>query len=287
VRSDPALARRVLAAVVFLPVLAVLIHAGGLWYAGYWALVLTLALAEFCRMGPAPAPVWMCAAGVAAMGLWCAACAGLIGLPAEGARLARGAGWLPLLAVAALAGFLAAALGRGRPRLPAHLGRVAAGLVYVGGLGAFMFWLRAARPEGAAAGLGPAACTALAYVLTWSGDTGAYAAGLALGRHPLAPRISPHKTWEGALGGLAASALAGAALGAAAWPALGAGRGAWVGVLAGAAGQLGDLLESRVKRAFGAKDSASWIPGHGGALDRFDSLLTATPVVALLLAWRG
>lgn len=115
-------------------------------------------------------------------------------------------------------------------------------------------------------------------------DTGAYASGLAFGRHPMAPRISPKKTWEG-LAGAAVAALAVATLMAVfllqlPW---------WCGLVIGAAilvsATLGDLGESMIKRDLGIKDMSSWLPGHGGVLDRLDSLLLSMPVaLALYLA---
>jgi phosphatidate cytidylyltransferase len=121
----------------------------------------------------------------------------------------------------------------------------------------------------------------LAVVLaTWVGDSLAYLAGRRLGRHKLAPGISPNKTVEGALAG-----LLGAAVTCVLWfAASGLGPlwvGAAVGVIAGLSGQLGDLAESMLKRQAGVKDSGSIIPGHGGILDRIDALLFAFPAVYL------
>ncbi|WP_312672630.1 phosphatidate cytidylyltransferase [Microbacterium sp.] len=106
-------------------------------------------------------------------------------------------------------------------------------------------------------------------------DTGAYAAGLAFGRHPMAPRISPKKTWEGFGGAVVASLAAGVLLAMflldLPW---------WGGVIFGAAillsATLGDLGESMLKRDLGIKDMSSWLPGHGGLLDRLDSILLST-----------
>lgn len=106
-------------------------------------------------------------------------------------------------------------------------------------------------------------------------DTGAYAAGLAFGRHPMAPRISPKKTWEGFGGAVVASIAAGVLLAIfllhLPW---------WIGVVFGAAillsATLGDLGESMLKRDLGIKDMSSWLPGHGGLLDRLDSILPST-----------
>lgn len=119
------------------------------------------------------------------------------------------------------------------------------------------------------------------FIITWFGDTAAYFVGSFLGKHKLAPRVSPKKSWEGAAGNLAGN-LAGAFLMVATvcpdWT--------WVdavvlGLLMGVAGQLGDLVESTWKRSAGVKDSCSGvaIPGHGGVLDRVDSLIFAAPVL--------
>ncbi len=115
-------------------------------------------------------------------------------------------------------------------------------------------------------------------------DTGGFAAGVLWGRHPLAPRISPKKSWEG-LGGSTVAAVAAAVVATtvffdAAW---------WIGVLLGlvtvVVATLGDLGESMIKRDLGIKDMSSRLPGHGGLMDRMDSLLAAAPVVWLVLVF--
>ncbi|MEL5990307.1 phosphatidate cytidylyltransferase [Microbacterium phosphatis] len=112
-------------------------------------------------------------------------------------------------------------------------------------------------------------------------DTGAYAAGLSFGRHPMAPRISPKKTWEGFAGAVLASLIAGALLAQ-----FMLGLPWWSGLIFGAvivgSATVGDLSESMVKRDLGVKDMSSWLPGHGGVLDRLDSILpSATAALAL------
>ena len=120
------------------------------------------------------------------------------------------------------------------------------------------------------------------FVLAFLSDTGAYFVGLAMGKHKLAPTISPKKTWEGAIGGTAFALLllvpyAVKLLGMPAVP-------AFVCVFIGSVlGQIGDLLESKLKRWGGVKDSGNFFPGHGGVLDRLDSLMLACP--AVLLMW--
>ncbi|NJN64238.1 MAG: phosphatidate cytidylyltransferase [Acidobacteria bacterium] len=119
----------------------------------------------------------------------------------------------------------------------------------------------------------------LAIVVVYVGDTLAYYGGRAFGSHRLAPVISPAKTWEGAIAGVLGS-IAGALL-ATFWfyRALPAGHAIAIGVLLGVAGILGDLTESLIKRAAAVKDSGALLPGHGGFLDRIDSLLFAAPIL--------
>jgi phosphatidate cytidylyltransferase len=115
---------------------------------------------------------------------------------------------------------------------------------------------------------------------TWLGDTAAYLVGRSWGKRPLLPRVSPKKTVEGALGGLAGSALVGGIGVVVFGLGLPAPLGASVGFALGAVGQVGDLAESLLKRQAGVKDSGALIPGHGGMLDRVDALL-----FALTLGW--
>jgi phosphatidate cytidylyltransferase len=121
----------------------------------------------------------------------------------------------------------------------------------------------------------------LALTVTWANDTGAYFAGRAFGKHKLYPRISPSKTWEGAIGGSLAS-IAGACVVQQVWlHTLSLSGAALIGAGAAVLGPLGDLSESMLKRAFGAKDSGKLLPGHGGLLDRLDALLFNAPFVLL------
>ncbi len=118
----------------------------------------------------------------------------------------------------------------------------------------------------------------LALALTWSSDIGGYAVGIQIGRHKMAPALSPGKSWEGAAGCVAFTVIASLVFARA------TGQSGWMlwaglGIAASVAAQMGDLLESAFKRYFGVKDSGWIIPGHGGVLDRFDSLLFVLPLV--------
>lgn len=122
----------------------------------------------------------------------------------------------------------------------------------------------------------------LAVVGPWISDAGAYFSGLAAGRHRIFPVLSPAKTLEGSLGGLLATALCGALAGSL-LPGLSPSLGLLLGAAVSLASQAGDLFESALKRILGVKDLGSLLPGHGGILDRIDSLLFAAPAVYYLL----
>jgi phosphatidate cytidylyltransferase len=207
----------------------------------------------------------------------------------------------PLLTGLALAGLIGE-LGRAKRAPVADLGATLFGVFYAGWLFRYLILLRV---QGAAllarvGGAPPAALAApggapadggawlVLFVLccTWACDTGAFFAGRAFGRRKLAPTLSPGKTVEGAVGGLLAALAMAALLGAALR--MGMAAALLLGALAGVLGQVGDLCESAIKRDLGLKDFGSILPGHGGILDRFDSLLLTAPATYLLLRfWPG
>ncbi len=122
-------------------------------------------------------------------------------------------------------------------------------------------------------------------VLVWAGDMLAYFVGKGLGRLPMAPALSPKKTWEGSIGNVIASMLVGALF--ARWMQTDVTVPLVIAGVANIAGQAGDLIESAYKRAAAVKDSGALLPGHGGMLDRIDSLILAAPVVWALYQWLG
>lgn len=124
----------------------------------------------------------------------------------------------------------------------------------------------------------------MAILTVWATDIGAYYGGRAFGKRKLAPKVSPNKTYEGAIIGLVCGVMVGAIvrwLGAVLlwWPHLSLGHSLALAVITSVSGQIGDLAESAFKRSAEVKDSGVFMPGHGGVLDRLDSLLLAIPVV--------
>ncbi|MEQ1502271.1 MAG: phosphatidate cytidylyltransferase [Myxococcota bacterium] len=154
-----------------------------------------------------------------------------------------------------------------------RVGRIVLGVGYVGLL-TFLVLLR--RHEH---GIG---WIFMVLVASWLGDTGGYFAGRFLGRHPMYPKVSPKKTWEGAFGGITLATVGTFVVRAVGLPELSVVDCLVLGPVLCAAGIVGDLSESMLKRAFQVKDSGWIMPGHGGLLDRIDSVLFVAP---LLFAW--
>ena len=158
------------------------------------------------------------------------------------------------------------------PAAGARLFAAEFGVFYVGGLLATLPLLHRSS--------GPA-WVALAIAVTFANDTGAYFVGRALGRHKMAPALSPGKTVEGAVGGLAAGLTVTFVAGWFFMPALSVGECVAIGLAYGVVGPAGDLVESLIKRTAGVKDSGRTIPGHGGILDRIDALLFVSAYIYL------
>jgi phosphatidate cytidylyltransferase len=176
---------------------------------------------------------------------------------------------LILLALAMRAGDLAKSLPRAALLL--------AGIVYIFGCWKCAMPLRELNPH----------WLMYALLVNWVGDIGAYYVGRRWGRHKMAPRVSPHKSWEGAAASVAASVLIAGAYLLRFVPGVGVAQAVALTVAANAAGQLGDLTESAMKRGAGVKDSGVILPGHGGLLDRVDSTLFALPLIYAYLKLAG
>ena len=203
------------------------------------------------------------------------------------------ADWEPVLYVAALwlLAVLVAAMARGPARRPLTAVSVTVfGSLYASALLAFTIAIRHG-PHSDAHPRGAVALVVLPLVVTWVCDTCAMAAGALIGGPKLAPVLSPRKTWAGAVGGLVGGLIAALVYGPLVLDRVALGLGVWqlatVGLVVVVAAQVGDVAESLFKREAGVKDSSSLIPGHGGVLDRLDSLYFVMPASAALFRLFG
>ncbi len=188
---------------------------------------------------------------------------------------------LPLLLTVLLLTILGSELFRGVEGALYRISASLLGIFYIGWLATYLVWIGNLNPGIPHWG---GKVLLLIFLVIWSVDTGAYFSGLAWGSHKITPQISPHKTLEGAIGGVLAGALSSLLL----WslssplhpflPTLPLGVYLGIGGIAGIGGQVGDVIESLMKRDSKIKDASALIPGHGGVLDRFDSLLFIAPL---------
>jgi phosphatidate cytidylyltransferase len=256
---------RLATAAVGIPVILLLILAGGLPFTVAVAIVLAVGAGELCH-----------AAGVTLRDpqLWIAGTgAGLLALAADSGADTRFAVLAGTVAASLVALVVNADVQGGFGRWAAAI----AGVTYIGVLGAHLVRLRL-LDDGRAWLL-------LMLFTTFATDTGAFAVGRTIGGRRLAPRVSPGKTVSGAVGGLAAGALACVALNYALRLDEHPAGMALLGAAVAVAGQAGDLAESLLKRSLGVKDMGRIFPGHGGVLDRLDSILFTAPLVYFVVRW--
>jgi len=283
------LARRVAFGVVAAPIALAIVLAGGPALAGLLAVTSAIAAWEFFRIARA--------AGHAPLQDLGCALAGLFPLAVHARYLGLLQPRMSYLAVVLILLLTVSVWARGAEGKP--LGAVATtvlGVVYTGGLLSFGYALRYHDYAVSDAQLGPVRIAAggvllgLPLLLTWATDIGAFFVGRTVGGRKLIPAVSPGKTVSGAVGGLAASILVTwlyvrFALRPAAQLSFTPVGIIVFGLVVSIAAQLGDLVESLLKREAGVKDSSTLLPGHGGVLDRMDSLLFVLPVAHLLLGW--
>jgi len=260
---------RILTAVVGIPIFVGAVYLGGYWFGGIIALVALVAAIEMAGLlkagGAEPLPV--------------------PGLVLGALLLLRF--WLPLWEPALL--FVAAAMILATPGLRGD--RPANRLAATGMMVVYPAWLLSfvtAIREGIGFEVGGEEAmwlTIMFLVMIWSSDTFAYYTGRTIGRTPFFPAISPKKTWEGFAGGVVGTALVGGLLKQFALPFINWSDATILILICGVLGPVGDLAESRLKRSVEAKDSGALLPGHGGLLGRFDSMIVCAPLVWLFLAY--
>ena len=252
-------AKRIASGVLLIPLFGALLYAGPAWLFSAVLLVVSgLAQWEFTRMfrhvGEAP---------YARLGL-------VLGLVVTASFLVRDGATTLAMAVAIVV-VLAAPRASGRAPAWEPSALTLLGVCYVNWLLGYGISLRA-LPNGAH-------WIAFLVAVTWAGETAAYAVGTSIGRHKLAPVVSPGKTVEGAVAQVVASVVVAVAVDRALFPEPSPMLAAAGGLLLGIVGQVGDLSESVLKRSARTKDTGGIIPGHGGLLDRLDSLLFNTPAL--------
>lgn len=260
---------RVLTAIVGLPIFLLALWTGRVWWAALVAVIMIAGAFEYVRLCPGlkSGRQVVLLAGVA----------GLAGLVAWGPVVVVPWGIALAGAIIVVVGLVPLVAGGGLPglvRVEATWSAVPMGIAYLGApAGVLVRW----RDQ-------HFAVVMILFGIVWANDVAGYFIGSRYGRHKLAPRISPGKSWEGSVAGL----LIGGAIGVVSGSFLGLSLigGALLGVLISATAQIGDLFESALKRAAGVKDSGGIFPGHGGMLDRFDGVFFAAPVgFAFFQAW--
>lgn len=259
---------RLLTALVCIPIALVAVFSlpGG-WFLLGVVVLLELAVLEYIKIGEhwAPGGVLRSLLVLAPVTTFLLA-GGLV--PPDLGGLEPAFVWLALLLMTVGAGILAISARAPIEQGAASVGLLAFGMPYFALPSASLYRLQVFDPW----------VLVLLLAIVWLGDSGAYYIGKTWGRHKLAPRVSPNKTWEGAIANIAAGMLA-----ATAWSYWRLGEiDGWILLLAAlvsTAAQIGDLVESLLKRGAGVKDSGQILPGHGGMLDRMDALLFAAPVM--------
>ena len=265
---------RVLTALVGIPILVSALWWGSPWLPVLVALAAVLGIRELFRMlppGTGPLPFVLGA-------LWCVA------LVLGGQASTDLSSFLKISAGIGLGGAFIALLWL----MALHPGRrhMVAGIYLLGGpicIGFLLAHSLALREAGAIEDLGRN-WLLLALAVAFATDTGAFFVGRSLGAHSMAPSISPNKTWEGSVGGLAFAIAASLVLGQILELGIPRWQQAVIGAAVGVLGQWGDLAESKLKRIANLKDAGSIIPGHGGVLDRLDSVVVSVPTVYYLVA---
>lgn len=259
---------RIAASLVFIPCFIIITNTGGYHFLALIDAVIFIGMWELYRM--------MEAKGVRPYKLIGIVC----GLALSWYMFFRNGMYANLFLTLTLVSLMCLELARREAQMAlAHISSTILGVIYIGFLGSHLILLREfPLTVNLDYSLG-SSLVFLTFIVTWAGDTGAYIVGSLIGRHKLLPRVSEKKTREGSVGGLVFAVGAAFLARATFAPYLELWHAGLLGILSGVVGQLGDLFESLVKRDVDVKDASSMIPGHGGVLDRFDSLLFTAPLI--------
>jgi phosphatidate cytidylyltransferase len=269
------LLKRVLVALILLPIGLVAIMAGGWWFAAIMGLILGLAAYEYVQLFEAGG--WKPTGFLVMVGVIALVAARFIG------GFDHDKWILPALVFLSMGAHLLS-YERGRDQAATDLWVTLGGIFYIGLLGSYFLPLRN-LPDGEWWIL-------VVLPAVWLADSGAYFIGRKFGRNKMTPRLSPNKSWEGYAGGIAAAVIGTPLLvqwyyqlGLNPEGSITLGRAAVISVLMGIIPTLGDLGESMIKRQVGKKDSGAILPGHGGMFDRIDSWLWAAPIGYFAIIW--
>jgi phosphatidate cytidylyltransferase len=273
-RTPDSVAKRIIASVIFIPCLIIIARRGGYFYLGLIDIMILVGLWEFYRM-------------MEAKGLRPYKTMGFVsGLALSWYVFFQQGIYANLLLSVIFIGIMALELGRREKGLAVyHISVTVFGVFYVGWLGSHLILLRELpHLKGLDYSLG-FSFVIVAFAITWCYDTGAYFIGSWFGKRQIFPDVSPGKTLEGAVGGVAFSIAGILVARATIAPYFSVAEAVGLAVAASFLGQLGDLTESMIKRDVKIKDSSKTIPGHGGVLDRFDSLLFTAPLIYYFLKY--
>lgn len=283
------LTKRILVGLVGIPVAIGIVYAGGWLFAGAIIVLTALALRELYGLAESKHATPNVILGI----VWSVAMQLLIarGMIADPGRMgalqaAVAVGLFMILGTVVTLGF---ELFRAKPNALFNTALTVLGVSYVTLALSGLLVLRQtnnASFSGTWGDLGTSLVATL-FVTIWAADSFAYFVGMSIGKHKLFPRVSPKKSWEGAIGGLVGSTAA--FYGMARWimPELDGAVAAACGAMVGVVGPLGDLAESLLKRDAVVKDSGELLPGHGGVFDRFDSMLFAAPVMIVIVYYKN
>lgn len=272
---------RVLVAIIAIPLVIGIILSGGWIFSLFVAVLCTLGVQEFYTMSEHKAAHPQKVAGMILAFL----------LPLFTKYSLQSAhGLLQVFAIVGILWVMAWELTRNKPHALLNVSTTLAAIAYVGGLFSCLVLLREVPSSSLPFDVSafrveePGSTLILAmFISIWVCDSAAYFVGMSIGKHKIFPRVSPKKSWEGSIGGFLASAAAMWAVLHFMMPDFPPLHAIILGAIIGVVGQIGDFAESLLKRDANMKDSSSLIPGHGGVLDRFDSVLFVAPAMYLYL----